>query len=119
MILQLENLYKYKGKTYSNLNDPKKSFYINGNVGFYQSLIVFSHDNRPPYLIMILCGGNTRGKGWTFKYKILDINNDAISISGGKYREPLVIKMNDTLTNGLLSITPLGGHKIELSVEIK
>ena len=68
---------------------------------------------------MILCGGNTRGKGWTFKYKILDINNDAISISGGKYREPLVIKMNDTLTNGLLSITPLGGHKIELSVEIK
>lgn len=101
----------------SNLN-KNSNFYITGDLGFNQSLLVFSHDNRAPLLIMILCGGNTRANDWRFNYTILHIDKTEISISGGNYNNPLVISMLGK-ADGFLSITPLGGHRTKLSVELR
>lgn len=91
-------------------------FEINGNIGFNQSLITYSHDNRTPHLIMILCGGNNRNVSWSFNYKIL-YRNETTKISGGTYNIPLKIEFTDKL-QGVLSITPLGFHEKKLKINI-
>ena len=74
-----------------SLEDNKYvAYYINGNVGFNQILVVWSHDNRPPYLIMILVGGNNRDNPWSFNYRII-YKDSNIVIKGGTYTQPFII----------------------------
>ena len=86
-------------------------FKINGNIDYNQVLVVYSHDNRPPYLVMILVGGNTRASAWSFQYLVL-YKASHISISGGSYGVPLEIQSVQSQINGKITITALGIFEI-------
>ena len=86
-------------------------FKINGNIDYNQVLVVYSHDNRPPYLVMILVGGNTRASAWSFQYLVL-YKASHISISGGSYGVPLEIQSVQSQIDGKITITALGIFEI-------
>ena len=98
--------------------DKYVAYYINGNVGYNQILIVWSHDNLPPYLIMILVGGNNRDSPWSFNYRII-YKDSNIVIKGGTYLQPFIITTTSKNLDGYLTLTALGDYCINDNLNVK
>lgn len=104
--------------TYST-SETRCEIEINGLLGWEPVLIIYSHDNRKPYLIGTLVGGNTRDKPWSFFLQPIFIDDTYITIQGGDYGVPLKIKHLTPNTNGRCTIMPLGNININERLEVK
>ena len=98
--------------------DKYVAYYINGNVGYNQILIVWSHDNRPPYLIMILVGGNNRDRPWSFNYRIIHKDSNIV-IKGGTHLQQFIITTTSKNLDGYLTLTALGDYCINDNLNVK